>query len=139
MVRYAWALRGQPKDSTNRIDLKLEEIDLAGGQLTERYLCDINANGEVPVLGLPAPAKPMPESLDITYYFAQRYPDLLPSAHEHEIKHLLSKLHDINFYSLTFTGKPQVPKGAVEKMQGMLKQEGISERYQKALEWKIKR
>ena len=52
MVRYSFALaRDDPKDSAHEIIIREEDVDIMnGGQLTEHYLCDINAYGEVPVL-----------------------------------------------------------------------------------------
>ncbi len=48
MVRYTFALRGDPKSADHDIRLAEEEINIMRGeQLTEHYLCDINAAGEV--------------------------------------------------------------------------------------------
>ena len=48
MVRYTFALRGQPKDTDSEIRIQEKPVDLwRGEQLTEHYLCDINTAGEV--------------------------------------------------------------------------------------------
>ena len=141
MVRYSFALRGSPKSPSQENEIRINEqsIALTGEQLTEHYLCDINANGEVPVLAPPEPAKPFPESVDITYYFAESYPSLLPAEWEGEIKRLIGQLHSLNFFSLTYTGRHQFPRGLVQALEGKLGEEGVSERYRRAIETKIAR
>ena len=48
MVRYCFALRGPPKDPKSVIRIREEAVDIFNEeQLTEHYLCDINAAGEV--------------------------------------------------------------------------------------------
>lgn len=48
MVRYTIALKGQAKDPKHEIQVQEEEVNIQKGeQLTEHYLCDINACGEV--------------------------------------------------------------------------------------------
>jgi hypothetical protein len=48
MVRYTYALRGEAKDAHDEIRLTEEDINIMkGDQLTEHYLCNINAAGEV--------------------------------------------------------------------------------------------
>lgn len=71
-------------------------------------------------------------------YFADFYPGLAPSAYEAEIRRLLGELHSINFYSLTFTGKPEGTLAAKKNLNERLK-ENISDRYRAAIEHKLKR
>lgn len=140
MVRYTFALRGKPVDSNADMDIYNKVCSLkAKEQLTEHYLCNINGNGEVPVL-VPETGdlKPMPESVDITYAIASRYPSLLPQEHENEIKSLIRTLHDINFFSLIFAGKPEMQLGNLALLERKLG-EDISEKYRKAIEHKIQR
>ena len=48
MVRYTYAIRGEAKDAHHEIRLTEQDINIMqGDQLTEHYLCDINAAGEV--------------------------------------------------------------------------------------------
>ena len=57
MVRYTYAIRGDPNDTDKDIRLMEEDINIMQGeQLTEHYLCDINAAGEVE-----APSQRQPE------------------------------------------------------------------------------
>ena len=143
MVRYTFALRGAPKNEASEIRLEERVCDiLRGEQLSEHYLCNVNANGEVPVL-VPGNTKssnnqPIPESVDITYYIASRYPSLLPKRHEDEIKRLIEALHHINFFSLTFTGKPDGPRSRIAHLQQLL-QGNISDKYRGAIQQKIQR
>lgn len=82
--------------------------------------------------------KTIPDSLVITRYIAQRYPSLIPESHAEQINSLLAELHEINFFSLTFTGQPegvQARKAMLEKKLG----ESISDRYREAIKSKLKR
>lgn len=83
-------------------------------------------------------AVPIKESLDITYYFGEFYPTLFPSHLNEEIKDLLHELHSINYFSLTYTHKPQRASDMMSQVTSLLSQEEISERYRKALEFKRK-
>jgi glutathione S-transferase len=95
----------------------------------------IQAFIQVPVLAHPTLlSKPMPESLDITYYIAKHYPSLLPSSHKEEITALLAGLHDLNFFALSFGDEPVPATAKKAAIQEKLSRPGISERYRKALE-----
>lgn len=144
MARYTYAIRGEPAASIATVQVREEVCELRRGQqLTEHFLCDINPKGEVPVL---APVDddggvldPIPDSVDITWFIASRYPGLLPKEHETEIRRLVSTMHEkINFFSLTFAGKPEVQRRNVASLESKLG-EDISERYRRAIEYKIQR
>ena len=48
MVRYTVAVRGQAKDPGHEIIIEEKEVNLwKAEQISEHYLCDINAYGEV--------------------------------------------------------------------------------------------
>lgn len=48
MVRYTFALRGESKDAEHQIRIEEQSIDLTKGeQLTESFMCEVNAAGEV--------------------------------------------------------------------------------------------
>lgn len=50
-VRYTYALRGEPKPTEDEIRIEEEEVNIMiGEQLTEHFLCEINAAGEVCIL-----------------------------------------------------------------------------------------
>ena len=87
---------------------------------------------------MPPEAKPIPDSVEITKYFAKFYPSLIPESHDSEIKELLAKLHGINFYSVTFAGRPQTQENAKRHLESLLSTD-ISERYREALKYKIQR
>ena len=80
----------------------------------------------------------LPESVDITLLMAKSYPNLLPTGHEQEIKRLLSELHTVNFFSLTFTGQHHVPRSWMQSLNQKLDGD-ISERYRAAIKQKMKR
>ena len=157
MVRYTYALRGTPNDPKNEIRIVEKEVHLfKGEQLTEHYLCDINPAGEVktyfvmlrsnetkirrqvPVLAPVDSDFTLPDSLEITKYIGRSYPSLLPESHSKQILDLLEQLHGINFYSLTFTGSPAAVEGRRDGLRKQLEGD-ISDRYRKAIEFKIKR
>lgn len=80
--------------------------------------------------------EPMPESVDITWYLCERYPSLLPSQHAETIKRLVTKLHEISFYSLSFGNMPARGLAIQDKIDETLKDPSISDRYRKALLYK---
>ncbi len=79
----------------------------------------------------------MPESFDITYFIADRYPSLLPTENKDQIRELLNELHDVNYFSLSFGSKPAAAKAQKIAVEQKLAQPGISEKYRKALEYKL--
>jgi glutathione S-transferase len=81
--------------------------------------------------------RPVADSLDITFYLAEHYPSLMPSDHETDIKRLLRELHSINFFSLSFTGKPHLAEGFKLAVSKRLNQVGISQRYADALRYEL--
>jgi hypothetical protein len=74
--------------------------------------------------------------MEITKYFAERYPELIPSGHEDEIDRYLRDLHYINYFSLSFTAKPQVMQPITAKIHKLMGEKN-SPRYRKALEYKL--
>lgn len=83
--------------------------------------------------------KPIQDSLDITLYIAERYPDLMPQSHKDEIIHLLQELHSINYFSLSFSGKPEIANAVLrDPVLQLLERPDISERYRDALRYKLK-
>jgi glutathione S-transferase len=137
MVRYCYALRGSSKEPPgDPIRIREESVDIFHeGQLTEHYLCDINPFGEVPTLA-PLPVKPgttIPDSLKITLFMAQFYPSMIPNK---EVEALLRELHAINYYSLTFTGKPETVEGIDEALEKRLDGD-IDDRYRDAINFKL--
>lgn len=134
MVRYTYALRGAPADPDAEIVLREEIRSIKAGELlTEHFLCNVNSHGEVPVL-VPedGAGKPIPDSVAITHFLAERYPGLMPEEQEGEMKRLLERLHEINFFPLTFFGKPDMQQQKLAFLEAQL-HEKISERYRKAV------
>ena len=140
MVRLTFAFRGPPKSSNPDMTFQIYAIDISpekAEQLSEFYLCKVNPNGQVPTLANDELLeKPMPQSLDISYYLCDWYPRLLPKEHEVVIRQLLKELHEINFGVLTFGVGSKHPGKLLARVKELLGQEGIPEQYQKALERK---
>ena len=80
----------------------------------------------------------LPDSMEITKYFAQSYPSLIPKTAEAEILRLLKELHSINFFSLTFTGSPQFVEGRKAELLKELDGD-ISDRYREVIKYRVKR
>ena len=79
----------------------------------------------------------MPDSLKITLFMATKYPDLVPDAHAAEIRRSLTDLHTLNYFSLSFPGRKGVGERLENRVLQRLEQKGISDRYRKALEFKL--
>ena len=80
---------------------------------------------------------PLSESLDIAYFLAEHCPTLRPPHLTEQIEKLLTELHDINYFSLTYTHKPQRAADMENSVHKVLAGSDISERYRKALEFKL--
>lgn len=160
MVRYTIALsRRLPGEQLN-----IEESPVniqQGGQLTEYYLCEVNPRGtvrtsggnrppkggpahqalQVPVLSGPRSSKvletPISESVDITYFLAKHFPSLCPPHLSKQIRRLLAELHDINYFSLTYTHKPQRASDMENSVLKLLSDPAISSRWREALKFKL--
>jgi glutathione S-transferase len=139
-VRYTYALRGPARDPGTEIRLEEQHIDLRPpkfDQLEEKFICDINPSGEVPVLISTRDGSILPDSRAITFEIAKYYPRLMPENHVDEIRRLLAKLHEIDFYSLTFTEKYMFPCGTIATLLERRNHADTSNRYRQALDRKI--
>jgi hypothetical protein len=61
----------------------------------------------------------------------------MPAAVKSEIHQYLTALHKVNYFSLSFPGRRNVAKGFEEAVQARLASPDISDRYRKALEFKL--
>ena len=66
----------------------------------------------------------------------ERFPQLSPDAHKNEIMRLTYKMHELNFFTLSFRSSPKLASGFVDQVDRLLSQPGISERYKNALQHK---
>ena len=110
--------------------------------LREKYVYHPNKK---PVSHLQVPAlvsidgkTTIPDSMEITKFLSKVYPDLIPSSKREEILDMLRRLHTINFFSLTFAGKPESQKKSKTLLQQELNSD-ITQRYREAIEVKLKR
>jgi len=139
-VRYTYALRGPAAAHDVEIRLEEQHVDLrppSFDQLKESYICDINPSGEVPVLVSKRDGFILPDSRAITFEIAKSYPQLMPEKHVGDIRRLLAKLHEIDYYSLTFTGKYMFPCGTIATLLERRNSTDTSDRYRQALDRKI--
>jgi hypothetical protein len=74
--------------------------------------------------------------MKITEYILERYPRLIPTAYKDETDRYLHQLHDINYFSLSFSGKPQIMQQVQAKIRTMM-HETESTIYRKALDYKL--
>jgi glutathione S-transferase len=93
---------------------------------------------QVPVLVNTAVlATPIAGSLQITFHLADRYPGLIPANRKEEIGRLLRDLHALNYFSLTFAGKPNIAAGNKAAVVKRMEDPAISQRYRDALAYKL--
>ena len=88
------------------------------------------------MLACPDKGVSITESLDITYYLLRFYPDLSPFHISGEIRKLLDELHRINYFSLTYTRRPDRASAMLNAVEERLADPTISERYRNALKYK---
>jgi len=139
-VRYTYAIRGPAGDPGTEIRLEEQHVDLrppSFEQLEEKFICDTNPSGEVPVLVSKQDGSTLPDSRAITVEIAKYYPQLMPENLADEIRRLLAKLHEIDFYSLTFTGKYMFPCGTIATLLERRNHADTSDKYRQALDRKI--
>ncbi|TVY87385.1 hypothetical protein LAWI1_G005630 [Lachnellula willkommii] len=166
MVRYTLAIRGAPKEASTMMIVEEQEVDIFhGAQLEEQYLCEVNPKGQVSIVGNPAisygktglefamadssikvpvlasvallPA-PITDSLEITMYLAELYPNLQPKAHEQQIVRFLRDLHAINYFSLSYGTKPQFAGSLRDSVLQRMREPTTSQHYREALEYKLR-
>lgn len=138
MARMTIALR--PKTESDRNVFLEHYINLFNeDQLTEGYL-KVNPKGQVPALDSGALPSSLTDSVDITRWACDEYPELAPAQHREKIFRLLQDLHKIQYLSLTFRPDEmlggKITAGIEGSIQRRLNQQGISDSYRRALEVK---
>ena len=79
---------------------------------------------------------PLSQTSAITLHYIERYPDLAPYSHRNEVIRLTYKMHELNFFTLSFRKSPQLAHGFVDQVVNRHQAPGINDRYLKALEYK---
>jgi glutathione S-transferase len=93
---------------------------------------------QVPVLGSDAAFDfPMAQTTAISEYITARYPALSPPKHATKISEMVHKMHELNFFTLSFRGSPELAPGFTKAALKRLEDKTISDRYRKALEYKL--
>ena len=58
------------------------------------------------MLAGPSLSTPIADSEEIVYYLAKSFPSIIPEEQEPQVSQYMKRLHGINYFSLTFNGKP---------------------------------
>lgn len=80
---------------------------------------------------------PLNQTSTISTYISERHPSLLPNEHAAEIIRLVNKMHELNFFTLSFRGSPKLASGFADAAVKRLEDKSISDDYRKALEYKL--
>lgn len=78
------------------------------------------------------------ESLEITHILGRFCPILYPEHLSNHITGLLDELHRITYFSLTYTKSPRRASDMENSVKSLLSDPRISDRYRKALEFKLR-
>jgi hypothetical protein len=70
-------------------------------------------------------------------HISERHLALYPPEHTAAIKKLLKKMHELNFFTLSFLKSPKLASGFTDAVLKHLVQPDISDQYRKALEYKL--
>ena len=82
--------------------------------------------------------KPITESLEITRHFRDLYPSLWQTSLSQQIDALLTDLHNLNYFSLTYSHKLLRATDMEKAVLQRLANPDITSRYRQALEFKLK-
>ena len=157
MMRYLVRIRGEPGDVASKMNIEIRDVDIFNEeQFSEEYLTKVNPNGQVrtvyssigvqiinqkgkvPVLGSSAAFSfPLNQTSKISTYIAERHPSLLPQEFAAEIVQLINKMHELNFFTLSFRGSPTLASGFADAALKRLDDKSISDEYRKALKYKL--
>lgn len=138
MAKFTWVL-GRSTAPDARVDVAMMLVNLHRDEnVSEAYLVGINPKGQVPALTGGELARPLTDSLDISYFFCKdHFPALLPAAHESTIANLLGQLHAIRALSLSV---PQASRQDREvpcpRVDELLASDQLGSAYRQALEFK---
>lgn len=147
MARFAIALGNQYHQGPNGVPNIIHKlINLHRDEnLEERFLTEINSNGQVPVMtrewqdGSKTRLEVMTESVAISKFFGESFfPGLLGGAHKGEVDNLLKSIHEIQAFSLSIKSpsKEQAVEVPDPGMDALLARTDISDNYRRALEYK---
>ncbi|KIX06621.1 uncharacterized protein Z518_04597 [Rhinocladiella mackenziei CBS 650.93] len=128
--------KGEPKSADLAVDPIEKEIDIYTWEQNREEYLEKNWKGQVPLLLGPQSVK-LDDSLDITRFLSERYPQLLPSAHRDSINELLNELHQVWFVSLSFTAEDGRSEGLVKMILHLIEEPTTSEKYKTALQRKL--
>src|SRR6266536_361321 len=97
MTRMTLAMR-KPTTSPDPNTFHEQLVDIyKDEQLSEPFLTTVYPKGQVPAMTGGSLSEPLTDSLDITYYLCDLYPNLAPAEHKEVIYRLLKELHQIQY------------------------------------------
>ncbi|KAH8649043.1 hypothetical protein BX600DRAFT_474402 [Xylariales sp. PMI_506] len=138
MARLTAVLGEATNQRTRSIEIEKRLVNIHRNENIAEWYLKINSKGQLPSMtvdGLPAP---LTDSLDISYWFCEVYPRLLPEERKTQIQGYLSRIHAIEGLSLS-AAKPDDPEEDIEEnpaISEILARTDISDEYRKALEHK---
>ncbi|KAK8091714.1 hypothetical protein PG997_002075 [Apiospora hydei] len=142
MVRYLIQLAktsSEPHDATSS-ELRIREqiLDLDHDEnIAEWYLLNVNRKGQVPAMTVEGAVAPITDSLDISFWLCDMFPQLLPPQHEATIRRLLRDLHAIEGISITIRRREGPEEDLIDPcVDNMLARDDIGPEYRQALEVK---
>ena len=157
MARLTLELAGRSNNSFPHVEQI--PIDIPARRSTRRVLplrCQPEGNGrsqyvlsggghfrELKTTAGPRPGWPrnlsenLTESLDITYHFRPCSEALWPAEKVDQMQNLLHELHEINYFALTYTHKPQRPIDMENAVLRRLEDREITPRHREALKYKL--
>jgi glutathione S-transferase len=145
MVQLLYEIRGKPRPGKPDIKLDRKYINLSAPafeQLSEDFLVRLNAAGMVPVLVDNQDKyldEPMAEVINITQFFSDWFPSLIPAEHKQAIMEMMHEVLNINCPVLTFgVPIPTIPL-KTQFIKDKLNDPSTSNAYKSALEYRLDR
>ncbi|KAI1840459.1 hypothetical protein JX266_013343 [Neoarthrinium moseri] len=137
MARLTATLGPVSGPPTKAVAIEHKLLDLNRDEnITEWYL-KINPKGQAPAMTVQGRPAPLTDSRDISYWFCEIWPNLLPKNHEGKIHDLLAQLHAIEGISLSVPRPEQPNKDLLNKdCDKILARTDISDTYRRAVEYK---
>ncbi|CRG87495.1 hypothetical protein PISL3812_04513 [Talaromyces islandicus] len=136
MVRYTLALCSPAKDNIPALEAEEKVVDIFNQEQLSQDFLKINPYGQVPVL-MSSLQSPICDSLEITHFIANYSKNLIPENYKTQITDLLTELHGLNYFSLSFPGRQRMAVTLSTPIEKRLQDPNITEEYRKALEFKL--
>ncbi|CEJ88839.1 hypothetical protein VHEMI04866 [[Torrubiella] hemipterigena] len=138
MARFTYVLARSTKSPVgNDIVFENKLVNLHHDEnISEDYLVHINPKGQVPALTGASLDTPLTDSLEISYWICERYPKMLPSSFEKQIREALKELHRIKAICLSVPKEDHGERIPCPAVDDLLAKNDISNEYRAALTFK---